>query len=223
MDTIYVSSVALARLCFFAFSKWKVEGKEGIPPRGPLIIAANHLSNADPALVMASLNRKLYSLAKQGLFENPLTSIIMKSVGAHPVNREGNALGALQWALNLLEQDKAILIFPEGSRSKNAALQRSKPGIGYIALKAQAPVLPIAITGTENIPGLWRVAFPRCDITVKIGQPFTLPYIEGKLTRSLFQQASDIIMGRVSDLLPSGYRGFYGTTIMTRSGVSGTL
>lgn len=216
MDIIYGSGVALARICFSVFSKCKVEGTESIPPRGPLIVAANHLSNADPALVMASLNRRLYSLAKQGLFENPLTSIIMKGMGTHPVNREGNDLGALRWALNLLDQDKAILIFPEGKRSRNAALERSRPGIGYIALRSQAPVLPIAITGTENIPGMWRVAFPLCGITVKIGQPFTLPYIEGKLNRSLLQQASDIIMGRVSDLLPPSYRGFYGTTITTK-------
>ena len=214
MSLYYGAGMTLARLCFTAFAKWKVEGKEAIPPKGPLVIAANHLSNADPPVVMASFNRRLYTLAKEELFNYPVVSMLLKSMGAHPVDREGNDLGALRWVFKLLEQDRAILVFPEGRRSREAALQRGRPGVGYIALRSQAPILPIAITGTENIPGLWRVAFPLCRINVRIGQPFTLPFIEGKLSRPILQHTADIIMERIAALLPPSYRGFYATNLI---------
>ena len=221
MGLYYGAGITLARICFTAFAKWKVEGKEAMPPKGPLIIVANHLSNADPPVVTASLNRRLYTLAKQELFGNPVTSILLKGLGAYPVYREGNDLGPLRWAFKLLEQDRAILIFPEGRRSMEAALQRARPGVGYIALRSQAPILPVAITGTENIPGFWRVAFPLCRINVRIGQPFTLPSIEGKLSRPILQQTTDIIMERVAGLLPSSYRGFYATNVIQEPVVPG--
>jgi 1-acyl-sn-glycerol-3-phosphate acyltransferase len=205
----YGTSIVLARACFSAFARWKVEGKEAIPPRGPLIVVANHLSNADPPVVMASFNRRLNTLAKRGLFANPVFSLMLRDMGAYPVEREGKDVAALRWALRLLNQDKAVLLFPEGTRSKKATLQRATPGIGYLALRSQAPVLPVAVTGTENIPGTWRMAIPLCAINVKIGQPFSLPVIEGKLSRTVLQQATDLIMGRIASLLPPKYQGYY--------------
>lgn len=213
MLSYYGIGMALAKLQLTLFAKWEVKGKEAILPKGPLIVAANHLSNADPPVVMASFNRRLNSLAKEAIFANPLFSSIFYSVGAHPVKSNGRDMKALRWALKLLERDRAILMFPEGTRSKNAALQRGKPGIGYLALRSQAPILPVALTGTENIPGMWRVALPLCRISVKIGEPFTLPVIEGKLSRPLLQQVTDIIMDRIAQLLPPQYRGYYASRV----------
>ena len=104
------------------------------------------------------------------------------------------------------------MVFPEGARSMTGGLQPAKPGIGYLAFKSQAPILPIAVTGTERIPGYWRIAFPFCKIHVRIGQPFTLPAIEGRLSKEMLQQGADIVMDRIAQLLPPEYRGHYSTT-----------
>ena len=209
MALFYGFAMGLARVQYRLFSKREVCGREAIPPRGPLIVAANHLSNADPPVVMASFNRRLNFLAKQGLFANPLTSFLFKNVGAYPMSRGGQDMKALRWALNILDEGGAILMFPEGARSKTASMERGKPGISYLAHKSQAPIIPVALTGTEGIPGMWRVAFPFCKIGVKIGNPFTLPVMEGNVSRAVLRQGTDMIMERIAQLLPPEYRGHY--------------
>ena len=208
---LYELGTAVARLQFTLFSRWKVEGQESIPPRGPLIIAANHLSNADPPVVVASSNRKLHSLAKEGLFKTPVGAWFFSRCYAHPVKEGQVERSALRWALRVLERDGALLVFPEGARSRTSGLQPAMPGIGYLAFKSQAPVLPVAVTGTEHIPGYWRIAFPFCKMNVRFGEPFTLPAIEGRLSREILQQGADMVMERIAQLLPPGYRGHYST------------
>ncbi len=90
-------------------------------------------------------------------------------------------------------------------------MQAGLPGVTYLALRSQAPILPVGITGTEGIPGLLRVAVPLRRIHVHIGQPFTLPVIEGNVPRPQVDQLIEMIMRRVADLLPPEYRGVYGT------------
>ena len=208
---LYELGTAVARLQFTLFSRWKVEGQESIPPRGPLIIAANHLSNADPPVVVASSNRKLHSLAKEGLFKTPVGAWFFSRCYAHPVKEGQVERTALRWALRVLERDGALLVFPEGARSRTRGLQPAMPGIGYLAFKSQAPVLPVGVTGTEHIPGYWRIAFPFCKMNVRFGEPFTLPAIEGRLSREILQQGADMVMERIAQLLPPGYRGHYST------------
>ena len=169
---LYELGTSFARLQFTLFSRWKVEGRESIPPRGPLIIAANHLSNADPPVVVASSNRPLHSLAKEGLFKNPVSHWFFSRCHAHPVKEDQVERSALRWALRVLERDGALLVFPEGRRSLTKGLHPAMPGIGYLAFKSQAPVLPVAVTGTEHIPGYWRIAFPFCEMNVRFGEPF---------------------------------------------------
>ena len=208
---LYELGTAVARLQFTLFSRWKVEGQESIPPRGPLIIAANHLSNADPPVVVASSNRKLHSLAKEGLFKTPVGAWFFSRCYAHPVKEGQVERTALRWALRVLERDGALLVFPEGARSRTRGLRPAMPGIGYLAFKSQAPVLPVGVTGTEHIPGYWRIAFPFCKMNVRFGEPFTLPAIEGRLSRQILQQGADMVMERIAQLLPPGYRGHYST------------
>ena len=209
MPILYNIGVGVARACFTAFARFKVEEREAILPRGPLIVVSNHLSNADPAVVSAAIRRRLFFLAKRDLFANWWASAILRDLGAYPIGRDGKGTAALLWVLNLLKRDQVILSFPEGTRSLDAQMQKVLPGTAYIALKSQAPILPVGITGTEKIPGLWRVAMPLCTIRVRIGQPFTVPAIEGKPSRELLQHLADTIMYRVSALLPEHYRGYY--------------
>ena len=115
--------------------------------------------------------------------------------------------------MGLLANDKPIALFPEGTRSFGEGMGRGHPGVAYLAVKSQAPILPVGITGTENIRGYLRLPFPFCRMTVTIGDPFTLPSLEGKITRAVLQNMTDMIMYRVASLLPPDYRGHYASVL----------
>ncbi|MBM3924375.1 MAG: 1-acyl-sn-glycerol-3-phosphate acyltransferase [SAR202 cluster bacterium] len=209
MNLWYNAWMLYGKLTFNTLAQWKVEGRENIPPKGPLLVVSNHLSNGDSPVVMVAFNRPLHALAKDDLFKHRLFGAYLCSMGAHSVNPDGTDKAAIRWALRLLAQDRAILMFPEGTRSQKPGMRPAYVGVAYLALKSQAPIVPVALTGTEGIGPIWRLTIPLCPIHVRIGQPFTLPIIEGKLGKPILQQMTDLIMSRVAALLPPDYRGHY--------------
>ena len=113
--------------------------------------------------------------------------------------------------LSLLAEDRAVVIFPEGHRSPDHTMKEAMLGVAYLALKSQAPILPVGVSGTEKIRG-WRMPFPMCRMRANIGQPFTLPVIEGKPSRQVLGSMRDMVMGRIAAMLPEEYRGVYAIT-----------
>ena len=111
-------------------------------------------------------------------------------------------------AIDLLAQDCAIVIFPEGHRSTDHAMREAKSGAAFLAIKTQAPILPVGIYGTEKF-SVKRIALPLCRFHVNIGQPFTPPVMEGRISRDVVNSVQAMIMGRVAALLPEEYRGVY--------------
>lgn len=206
----YVASV-LARILLFLFTDWQVKGKDNVPGDGALIVVANHLNLADPPILGSSLGRKAIFMAKEELFRSKLLGYLVRSFGAFPVHREQLDRGALRQAKRVLADGMALIMFPEGSRSKNARLQQALPGSALIALRNGAPVLPVGITGTDKFKGvLWLLRRPR--VTVNIGRPFSLSSAGGKLTKVELTGLTNSIMVRVAELLPPEYRGYYAET-----------
>ncbi|MCH7800157.1 MAG: 1-acyl-sn-glycerol-3-phosphate acyltransferase [Chloroflexi bacterium] len=220
MDWVYPACNVLQRLTLRAFADFKVTGRENVPPMGPLIIVANHLSNLDPPLLGASLPRRIRFLAKDTLFNGPpIVRWFLTSYGAFPVNREGADVRAYRWALRMLDNDGALVVFPEGTRSRNAQMQKAKPGVVGLVRKTKAPILPVAITGTEHM-GTWlRVINPTGRIRVRIGELFSLPDIEGRPNKEVMESLNTMIMHRVAELLPEEYRGAYSNFGSTRAAV----
>ena len=205
---IYNIGNLLARFCFRTFGGLDVSGAEGIPKFGPLIIVSNHLSLNDPPLLVAAITRPLYFVGKKELFGNPITRFGMRSFHVSSFNRSAAGIDAMRGLMQNLERDRAVVIFPEGTRSPNCALQKGMLGVVYLALKSQAAILPVGITGTETFP-LWRVPFPFQKMKAKIGQPFTLPIIEGKPSKEVMSSLLDMVMRRIADQLPPKYQGLY--------------
>ena len=211
MELLYLSANIAQKLTLRLFSDYKVEGLENVPPMGPLLVVSNHLSNMDPSLLGVSLPRRTWFLAKDSMFRGRgrrLRHWFLTSYGGFPLNREGVDVRAYRWALTKLEQDGTLVVFPEGTRSKGA-LRRGLPGVVRLALKTQAPLIPVAITGTERL-GTWaRVLNPTGTIKVKIGTVFSLPSVEGKLGAEVLNSLTDTVMRRIAALLPENYRGVY--------------
>ncbi len=156
-------------------------------------------------------------MAKEELFLSRKVRAIMQAYGAFPVRRGQLDMVALRWALTALQNGGVLGMFPEGQRSPNAQLQSPQPGTSLLAARSGAPLLPVAISGSERVKGIGFVLH-RPQITVAIGRPFLLPSAEGKLTRSRLAQYSDSIMERIAELLPESYRGIYDLRGSLRSG-----
>lgn len=208
MTFLYWFGRSVARFCFSTFGRLEVTGRECVPPYGPLIVVCNHLSASDPAVLAASLPRPLHFVGKRGLFANPIFKYILTKVHVTSMGGSGTGIDALRGLLRMLAQDKVVVVFPEGHRSPDHALNEGMLGIVYLALKSQAPILPVGVTGTEKIRA-WRMPAPLCRLRANIGQPFTLPLIEGQPSREVMRSMLDMIMGRIAYLLPDEYRGVY--------------
>ena len=199
----------LLRILLRLTTRWQVNGKENIPRQGPLLVVANHLNNVDPPLLGVSFSRRVIFMAKEELFRNRITAYFIRGFGAFPVHRGRLDTKALRLANQLLAQGLALVMFPEGARSHSGKLRRALPGSALVAARSGAPVLPVAITGTEKMEGItWPLHRPR--ITVNIGRPFSLPAINNRLTKAELAEHTDLIMSRIAELLPERYRGEYG-------------
>ena len=164
---------AICWLILKIFWRMKIIGIENLPQSGGLIIASNHVSYLDPAVLAASLNRKIYFIAKKEVFKNTFVSFIFKNLNAISVDRGNADILAFKKAINILREEKVLGIFPEGTRSSNGELQELKLGAIKIAMKTGVPILPVGIIGTHEIYPR-GIKFPilfRHKIMVKYGTP----------------------------------------------------
>ncbi|MCK5785524.1 MAG: 1-acyl-sn-glycerol-3-phosphate acyltransferase [Candidatus Sabulitectum sp.] len=130
--------------------RMKVENRKNFP-RGSLILAGNHISNWDPPFIAAAVPRAVHFMAKSSLFKTRFLSWAMYKLGAFPINRRSAVnSGALNTAIELVNQGEAVIIFPEGTRSRNGKMLTAKAGVGYIAHATGAPVLPFFLKGMDD-------------------------------------------------------------------------
>jgi 1-acyl-sn-glycerol-3-phosphate acyltransferase len=203
-------------LCRFVllpiFSRISVTGLENVPPRGAIILVANHLSDSDPGILMTRVRRKVLYMAKVELFKVQGFRQFMEAFG-FPVQRNAADLRALRNAQAVLDAGVALGMFPEGTGSGlDARMQKAWPGAALIALRSGAPIVPAGITGTQrmNLPRLFAHPFRINHVNIVIGEPFHLE-VPPRINNAAAQAGTDAIMLRIAALLPESYRGYYGS------------
>ena len=184
----------------------QVRGRENIPDQGPLLVISNHLSLADPPLLNIVFNRQVRYMAKKNLFIIKPVGNFMRGLGAFPVHRGRPDMKAFRQAEQILSQGLALIVFPEGTRSRSGQLRQAFPGPALIAIRSGAPILPIGITGTEKLERI-STFLSRPRVTVTIGHPFHLPRTASKPSK---QELTKKMMEHIAELLPPEYQGIYG-------------
>ena len=163
----------LVRMLAPLFGGLTVYGAENIPKEGPVILASNHAAHMDPPYLSQIMDRQLHMMAKEELFKVPILGRYIRALAAFPVKRGTADRAALREAVDRLKQGHVLGIFPEGTRSQDGALGAAEKGFALIARQTGAPIVPVAIQGTNAI--LPKGAkWPRHHhVTITIGRPFT--------------------------------------------------
>ena len=203
------------KVCFLVYArKLEIIGRENAPTEGPLIVASNHLNNADPPVVALAFSRFPTFMAKREMLSWPILGPGFRIFGAFPVRRGGADLSAIRAATEVVNEGRMLVMFPEGTRSRTGGLTKGHPGTALIALRTGAPIVPVAVTGTETITWPWIFIKPLSikRITITLGEPFTLPPVE-KIDSEAASEATELIMRKIAELLPPQYRGVYADTV----------
>ena len=209
MKLMYRAGWCLSRFVFAVYFHWRVFNPQRVPIEGPVILAANHASFIDPPLVGAGLQREINYLARESLFRFPVVGAILRSVNSVPVDRDGGGASGLKAILGRLLAGGGIILFPEGTRTRNGRLQPARSGIGLTVIKSDAPVLPVRVFGTFEAYGR-HLKFPHPHpIAVKYGQPMRFEKLRAEARtcpkprlKEIYQQIADEIMAAIAKLEP---------------------
>ncbi len=185
----------------------KIEGREHLPARGPVILACNHRSFLDSIFIPLVVRRRVTFVAKAEYFDDPKTAWFFRSCGQIPIRREGGSASerALASATEVLQAGKIFGIYPEGTRTRDGMLHRGHTGAARLALRCNTPVVPIGMIGSDDVqpidsklPKLFR------HVTIRFGEPIDPARYAGRgHERLALRELTDELMYEISQL--SGY------------------
>lgn len=191
---------AIWRFIFTIVFKWfygvKFLHKERAPKTGRYIVAPNHASNFDPPIAGLAMPRPTYYMAKAELFKNPILRFIIKSLGAFPVKRGRVDNAAIKKAIDILEHDELLGMFPQGTRRKEGSFDRLHDGVPKLALITGSPIIPMALVGTGKMQ--------RNKIAVVIGEPIIVK--KEKVTKERINEIKIILSEKLAQLYAEGKR-----------------
>jgi 1-acyl-sn-glycerol-3-phosphate acyltransferase len=209
MNPVYFIGWCCFRLLYSVYFHWRVYNPERVPLKGGAILASNHASFLDPPLVGSGVHRQINYLARASLFTNPLAGWVLRKWSAIPVDRDGGGAAGLKAILDRLLAGGAIILFPEGTRTKDGKLQPARSGIGLTVIKSEALVIPVRTFGTfECYSRRLKFHLPR-QLAVKYGQPMAFKELraEAKICtkprlKEIYQQIADEIMAAIARIEP---------------------
>jgi 1-acyl-sn-glycerol-3-phosphate acyltransferase len=209
MNLLYFIVWCVSRFVYATYFHWRAYNPGRVPSQGPVILASNHASYLDPTLVGAALNRAIHYLAREDLFSMPLMGWVLHRLYVVPVDREGGGARGLKAILDRLHAGAAIILFPEGTRTRDGLIQRARAGIGLTVIKSSCPVVPVRVFGTFEAYGR-HMRFPQPRrIAVKFGVPMDFSELRAEARvcskvrlKAIYQQAADEIMAAIAKLQP---------------------
>lgn len=161
---------------FLVYFRMQRVGREHLPSSGPLLLASNHRSFLDPFVIGTLARRPVYYMAKRELFEKRWQAWALNALGAFPVDRGAGDGDALETARAILARGDCVVVFPEGTRMRGGPLGAPRRGIGRLALETGAPVVPVAVIGSDAVRRGWRIR-PR-KVRLRVGAPLRYPTVE---------------------------------------------
>ena len=212
---VYYIIIDLVRIVTRLLLAVRVTGGADFPRTGPVLVAANHLSYFDIPFLLIFMPRPPIFVAKQEVTNFPLAGWLLRQLGTVSLRRGESDRRAIRHSLAVLENDDALLIFPEGTRSRGGGLLAGLPGVGLLARRSAVPLVTAAITGTEK---LTLRSFFRCGLTLTIGSPVTLEALTPNSRRATAAEITEALMQQLAALMPPEYRGHYAD--VERAGVS---
>lgn len=184
------------------FFRGDVSGVERVPLDGPCLFAANHASHLDPPTIGSQVPRQIAFFARKTLWKGGVLSWWMDQAWAIPVDRDGGSdVSAIKKVLRILKQGRALILFPEGTRSPDGEFQKPKSGVGMIAAKANVPVVPVRIFDSHLAWGRNRSIQFGVPVSVVFGRPLApAEFYDPKAGKERYQLASEKIMAAISRL-----------------------
>jgi 1-acyl-sn-glycerol-3-phosphate acyltransferase len=202
--TSFYITRAIAQFTARALGRVEVLGKENIPKNGPIILASNHRSMVDPPYMTFALDRMPYYMGKDELYHNKLIGTYFMSLGSFPVKRGAPDRAALRFAIDLLKNGRILGIFPEGTREVDNKLIPAEKGFAMIAKQTNAPIVPVALEGTEKVFPKGAKALRRGDVSINIGKPVTAQEIlasRGVSGKESLEVIGEEVMSRIAALM----------------------
>jgi 1-acyl-sn-glycerol-3-phosphate acyltransferase len=207
---LYYLGRALFRFIFRGFCFLAVQGRENLPRTGGVILAPNHISHLDPPLAGSAVGRPVHFMAKEELFRVPVLGWLIRRTRAFPVKRGSADRKALRKAQELLEKGEVVVVFPEGQRSSDGKLQEPELGLALLAARAKAPVVPMAIVGSDRALPRGSMFFRPAKIRVKIGEPLSFEEAPNpRSSREALEGFAEKVMQAIGEMLPAEMRGCF--------------
>jgi len=189
-------AVVVMRLLF----RVEVRGGDRVPATGPVLIVSNHVSLLDPPFVGGATRRQLCFMAKAELFDIPLLGWVLRGVNARPVRRDGTDAKALKAALRVLQEGKALLVFPEGTRGDERTMREGKPGAGMLAVLSGAAVVPAYVSGSGRALPRGRVIPRPVKVRVTFGPPLSFKAEAPGRSKERYREATEEMMRAIAQL-----------------------
>lgn len=202
MTRVYGLFHYLSVVVYDMFFRGEVVGLEHLPKEGAFLIASNHASHLDPPIIGSFVQRQVCFFARKSLWKPGVAAWWLDAVGTIPVDRDGGQdVSAIKRVLRALANDKVLILFPEGTRSPDGALQTPKPGVGMIVCRTQVPVVPARIFGSFEAFGK-GIGFPRAGnpVSVVFGPPLLPSQYDPGAGKDRYQQASERIFAVIAKL-----------------------
>jgi len=180
----------LVKIIAHIIYRFEINGREHVPPTGPVILCCNHIHGLDCLFLAIFVKRQVFFMGKMELFKIPVIGYLLKKAGAFPVDRKTTDLKAYRHTMDLLKNEKALGIFSQGTRTQD--FENVKGGVGVFALKSGAPIVPVGIKGTYRPFSKMRLSF---------GPPISMERYEGqKVKTELINEVMAEVVSKVSAL-----------------------